>query len=119
MYNIVTDAMDGDTMLKDTDVFDRTIRSLIKFRGVAKSSDFQERCDRMIYEALLESSGVLDFGQRLQRFIYERSDFNIPFEEVTLNDLRSVIMEEFSFRPVPAHFLFDEGSTSLMQLSKY
>ena len=76
---------------------------------------FDDNGAQAIYDTLAKNFGELSFGNYLKRYLYRKAEMTEPFESIPNETFQKMIIEEFTTRHVPAHFI--PSSASLRKLS--
>lgn len=75
--------------------FEFTRRAAQRFRQVVSLEDFEEEDADVIFHYLYKEMELVSFGDHLKRYIYERSGLEEPFNEVTQDIYRDIVVDSF------------------------
>lgn len=75
--------------------FEFTRRAAQRFRQVVSLEDFEEEDADVIFHYLYKEMELVSFGDHLKRYIYERAGLEEPFNEVTQDIYRDIVVDSF------------------------
>lgn len=83
---------------------DFTINAEDKFYDVVDDPYYRDRDPEMIFEALTKSIHTVPFCDFLKRYIYEKAQMEGDLNDISVDEYREIILEEFHERSVPCSF---------------
>ncbi len=75
--------------------FEFTRRAAQRFRQVVSLEDFEDEDADVIFHYLYKEMELVSFGDHLKRYIYERAGLEEPFNEVTQDIYRDIVVDSF------------------------
>lgn len=75
--------------------FEFTRKAAQKFRQVVSLDDFEDADADVIFHYLYKEMELVSFGDHLKRYIYERAGLEEPYNEVTQDIYRDIMVESF------------------------
>ena len=75
--------------------FEFTRKAAQRFRQVVSLDGFEDEDADVIFHYLYKEMELVSFGDHLKRYIYERSGLEEPYNEVTQEIYRDIVIESF------------------------
>ncbi|MBQ1311491.1 MAG: hypothetical protein IIY55_06530 [Blautia sp.] len=75
--------------------FEFTRKAAQRFRQVVSLDSFEDEDADVIFHYLYKEMELVSFGDHLKRYIYERSELEEPYSEVTQDIYRDIVLESF------------------------
>ena len=75
--------------------FEFTRKAAQKFRQVVSLDSFEDEDADVIFHYLYKEMELVSFGDHLKRYIYERAGLEEPYNEVTQDIYRDIVIESF------------------------
>ena len=75
--------------------FEFTRKAAQRFRQVVSLDSFEDEDADVIFHYLYKEMELVSFGDHLKRYIYERSELEEPYSEVTQEIYRDIVLESF------------------------
>ena len=75
--------------------FEFTRKAAQKFRQVVSLEEFEDEDTDVIFHYLYKEMELVSFGDHLKRYIYERAGLEEPYNEVTQDIYRDIVIESF------------------------
>ena len=75
--------------------FEFTRKAAQKFRQVVSLDSFEDEDADVIFHYLYKEMELVSFGDHLKRYIYERAGLEEPYNEVTQDIYRDIVVESF------------------------
>ena len=75
--------------------FEFTRKAAQKFRQVVSLDEFEDEDADVIFHYLYKERELVSFGDHLKRYIYERAGLEEPYNEVTQDIYRDIVIESF------------------------